>query len=239
MIILQVILLRLGGGFLMRVVIFANGELILPVEVRPDDLLIAADGGARHCLDLGIEPHIVIGDFDSLEENELAALEKAGAEIVRYPSRKDYTDLELALLAAKERGASEVLILAALGARWDQTVANLLLPAASSRAGMQVRLVDGAQEISFLHSQPGGDGIAYLELHGQPGDIVSLIPVGGEAGGITTWNLEYPLDDEALYFGSTRGISNVLTKPDGRVSLRSGVLLVVVIHGIKEASHEK
>ena len=215
----------------MRAVIFANGKLNFPVEITADDLLIAADGGARHCLRLGITPHVVIGDFDSLDQADLDALERAGAEIVRHPRHKDYTDLELALLTAKQRGVSKVLLLAALGARWDQTLANLLLPAAFDQAAMQIRIVDGEQEILFLHGGGVVDGEAFIEIFGQPGDTVSLIPLGTDACDITTTNLEYPLRRESLYFGSTRGISNVLTGHVGRVSLRSGILLIAVIHG--------
>ena len=88
-----------------RVVIFANG-LISHVDeahrfLLPDDTIIAADGGGRHCRQLGLTPDILIGDFDSLEPADLEAFVAAGARIVRHPARKDYTDLELALLLAQ------------------------------------------------------------------------------------------------------------------------------------------
>lgn len=211
----------------MRAVIFANGVLSQPETVRavlrPGDLLIAADGGASHCRRLGLTPAYIIGDFDSLSPADLAALEAAGSELLRYPYRKDFTDLELALLLAQERGASEVLVLAALGARWDQTLANLLLPAAAQFTA-PIALLDGPQEIRLLRSG------ANLELHGRPGDTVSLVPLGGDACGITTRDLEYPLNGECLQFGSTRGISNVMTGPTAGVRLESGLLLCVVIH---------
>jgi len=206
----------------LRAVIFANGWFNQLPTLRPDDLLIAADGGARLCLSLGLQPDIVIGDFDSLNEKELAALKAGGSEIIQFPTRKDFTDLELALRHARQLGVDEVLILAALGARWDQTMANLLLPAAFPFVA--ISLVDGKQEIHFLR------GEAKLEIHGQPGDTVSLIPLSGNARNILTQNLEYPLTKESLLFGSTRGISNVLLKESASISLQSGQLLVVVIH---------
>jgi thiamine pyrophosphokinase len=211
----------------LRAVIFANGRLSRPILLQPDDLIIAADGGSHHCLGLGIRPQVVIGDLDSVREDELETLSKLGTEIITYPRRKDFTDLELALLEAQKRGADRVLLLAALGKRWDQSLANILLPAAMP--GLRISLVDGQQEIHFIH--PGET----LEINGQAGDIVSLIPIGGDARGITTHGLEYPLYSETLRLGSTRGISNVLLEQDSaankaRVTLGAGLLLCAVIH---------
>jgi thiamine pyrophosphokinase len=210
----------------MRAVIFANGLRPNPERIqamiRPDDLRIAADGGARNALACGVTPHLLVGDFDSLTPTELSAFRAAGAQTIEYPVRKDYTDLELAMQQACERQCSETLIVGGLGARWDQTLANLLLPAAFP--GMQVRLVDGLQELSFIN--PGKT----LEVRGQPGDTVSLIPVGGDAENIVTDGLEYPLSGEALVLGSTRGVSNVLLGHQATISLGRGLLICIVIH---------
>ncbi len=206
----------------MRAVIFANGHYNAPYTPQAGDLVIAADGGANHCLTHGIQPAAVIGDLDSLESSELEALEAGGAQIFTYPSRKDYTDLELALEYALKSQPDEVLILAGLGGRWDQAIANILL-AATTRA-TRVRLVDGAQEFHFLY------GDERLEIHGRQDDIVSLIPLGGDAQGIITQGLEYPLNDEHLRFGSTRGISNVMLGDKATITLAQGYLLCTIIH---------
>jgi thiamine pyrophosphokinase len=208
----------------LRAILFANGGYTHPSSLRPDDLIIAADGGARHCLALGLTPHLVVGDFDSIDDDQLAWLRQKGVELVQYPVRKDFTDLELALQYARQRGADEILVLAALGGRWDQTLANVLLPAAKEFASLNIRLVDGAQEISLVNAGKR------LEIQGRPGDTVSLIALKGDAYGITTQALEYPLTCETLYFGSTRGVSNVLVEERGWVSLEQGLLLCVVIH---------
>lgn len=225
----------------MRAVIFANGCLNFPQDIsqytsiHPDDLVIAADGGARHCLALGIHPRLVIGDLDSLGLDDLSRLKAYGAEIVQHPIRKDYTDLELALRYAQEQGADEILVLGALGDRWDQTIANILLPAIlspqddCSKPGAlpRIRILDGNQEIFFVH---GGD---QLDILGKTGDLVSLIPISEYARGVTTQNLEYPLYSDDLRLGSTLGISNVLSSERGWVTLKEGLMLCVVIHSIK------
>jgi len=213
----------------LRAVIFANGELSQPENVlcllHPNDLLVAADGGGKHCAALGLQPHLLVGDMDSLDPAIAARFEAAGSEVVRYPTHKDYTDLELALQQALERGAGEIIVLAALGRRWDQTLANLLLPASEAFEHISIRLIDGCQEIQLL--RPG----KWLELHGQPGDTLSLLPLLGTACGISTQGLEYPLKDENLEFGSTRGVSNVLLDATPRIYLRQGLLVSVLIHG--------
>ena len=212
-----------------RAVLFANGALSDPAAARdalaPGDVVIAADGGARHCRLLGIRPDYLIGDFDSLEPSEVEQLEADGVSVLRHPARKDYTDLELAIRHAGSLGINEILVLGALGKRWDQTLANLLLPAAEEHATLQMRLLDGAQEVLLAR------GGSQLTLHGQPCDTVSLIPLGGDAHGVTTQGLEYPLNQETLRFGTTRGVSNTLLGESASVELEQGMLLCVLIHG--------
>ena len=208
----------------MRAILFANSGYTRPPVLRPDDLIIAADGGARHCLALGLIPNLVVGDFDSLEPAELNQLAQAGAELIQYATRKDHTDLELALQHARQRGANEILVLAALGGRWDQTLANVLLLAAKEFISLDIRLIDGDQELSLIH--PGKPH----PIHGQAGDTLSLIPLQGDAKGIKTVGLEYPLKDETLHFGNTRGISNVLLTEQAGITLEEGLLLCVLIH---------
>jgi thiamine pyrophosphokinase len=206
----------------LRAVIFANGNLNPPVSLSPGDFIIAADGGARHCLALGLVPAVVIGDLDSLTPADLERLTTLGAKILQFPIRKDFTDLELALQHARTSGADEILILGALGARWDQTLANIALPAAFPE--LKIRLADGNQELFYLRS---GETIT---VSGRPGDTLSLVPLGGDAQGITTDRLEYPLHGENLPLGSTRGVSNVLLADKAQISLHEGCLLCVVIH---------
>lgn len=215
----------------MRAVIFANGKLSHKLSVssllKPDDLLIAADGGAAHMQGLNLLPKAAIGDFDLLDADSLNALENAGVEIFRFPIKKDLTDLELALQYAQSQGIRDVLILGALGNRWDQTMANLLLPAAAAYVDLNIRLVDESQEMTLVRTGQT------LQLDGQAGDTLSLIPLAGDASGITTQGLEYPLERETLSFGNTRGISNVLLGDSASVSVEKGILLCVLIHAGK------
>ncbi len=210
-----------------RTVIIANGEIHNPTAiravVRADDYIIAADGGANHCRALGLTPRALVGDLDSVTPTELAALEAIGTQVIKYPARKDQTDLELALDYAIAQSATEMIVIGALGGRWDQTLANVLLLALPRLDSARIRLIDGAQQISLLRG-PGS-----VTLTGAPGDTVSLIPISGDARGATTTGLEYALDSGTLSFGSTLGISNVLTAREATVALSAGLLICVLI----------
>jgi len=139
-----------------------------------------------------------------------------------YPTRKDETDLELALKYAVERGAREILVFAALGGRLDQLIANVLLLTLPELNGVEVRIIDGEQ-MAFLVRQQA-------DVRGQPGDVVSLIPIGGDAIGVTTTGLEWGLEDDVLWFGPARGVSNRLTSDRATIEIRQGLLLCVLTH---------
>jgi thiamine pyrophosphokinase len=209
----------------MRAVVIANGRLSHPASdgarTRPDDWILAADGGLRNCRMLGLTPAVIIGDLDSVHASELAGLQSAGVTVVQHPERKDETDLELALAYAVAHGAQEILVLGALGDRWDQTLANALLLASPTLAAVPTWLMDGLQQVTL--ARPG----TLLALHGHAGDTVSLLPMAGDAQGITTNGLEYPLHGETLRFAATRGVSNTLVGTTATVQLTAGLLLVV------------
>ena len=217
-----------------RTIIFANGQLTDPESARAavgaGDRLIAADGGLNHLLALGLRPHVLIGDLDSIEPAQARAAEAAGTRIERFPPRKDQTDLELAVRLARTEGATNVLIFGALGARCDQTLANLMLLAHPDFRAMRLRLVDGAQQIYLIQGQ--------ATIEGQPGDTVSLISLNGDALGVTTHGLEYPLERGRLAFGSTLGVSNVLLGHEASVTVENGLVACVVI-GTHSHSNER
>lgn len=206
-----------------RTVIFVNGRLRsakrLAALLRLDDYVIAADGGLRHLRRLGLPPHLLIGDLDSVTEEDVRWAVNNGAEVRRYPREKDETDLELALTAALSNGSGAILLAAALGGRLDQTLGNLGLLLHPELAGLDARLDDGREEVLFIRGQ--------AEVRGQAGDTVSLLPWNGPAEGVTTQALRYPLRGETLYPDRTRGISNEMQGDTAQVSLSAGILLCI------------
>jgi thiamine pyrophosphokinase len=206
-----------------RALIFVNGNLpdlaVIHRLILPDDFLIAADGGTRHILELGLTPAVLIGDLDSLSNEHHAVLSHAGTTINQYPRDKNETDLELALHYAVDRGFREMRIIAALGGRLDQTLGNLSLLSNPSLSGLDIRAEDGIYEAFFVFNE--------CLLEGDPGDLVSLIPWGVKVSGITTTGLHWSLSGDELLPNKTRGISNRMLENTATVTISSGILLVV------------
>lgn len=209
-----------------RALIIANGPISMPPsECRelagPDVRVIAADGGLNHCRILGLYPHVVIGDMDSVSPTILAEWESLIPDIRIWPKRKDHTDLELALRHAAEWGATHMTVLGALGGRWDMSLANIGLLASSFLKGRQVRILDRDLEIRLL------SGKSRASFSGLPGDILTVAPLGTAVRGITLQGLEYPLENATLEPGTTRGVSNVFRESMALVSTADGNLLCI------------
>jgi thiamine pyrophosphokinase len=200
------------------VVVVASGKgpgLTLPAA----GTVIAADGGLDRALDLGLAVDVVVGDLDSATPAALAAAETAGARVVRHPRAKDATDLELALEEAAAGGARRALVVASAEGRLDHLLGSILLLAAERFRGLELDALVGEALVHVVRGE--------RTLRGAPGELVSLLAVGGPARGVVTEGLEYPLRGETLEPGSTRGISNVFTGAEAFVALESGVLLAI------------
>lgn len=212
-----------------RAIIFVNGDLPDPnaarTPIQPDDVLIAADGGARHAQKLGLPLNVIIGDLDSLSADEVDAFARMGTQILRYPPHKDETDLELALAHALKAGYSPIILVAGLGGRLDHMLGNLALLSDPACLAADVRMDDGLTEAFFLTSE--------ATLHGAPGETISLLPWGVPAEGVLTKGLSYPLHSETLLPYRTRGISNEMLSDTAIVSVKHGMLLCVHHHTIQ------
>ncbi len=219
----------------MRAVIFANGMLERPDLatrlLHPGDYLISADGGLRHLRALGVTPRLLVGDLDSISPQDEQWLRERPVEVRRFPVDKDFTDLELALQAALQKGCEAILVVAALGGRLDQALANIALLSLPALRGVDVSLDDGVTEVRLIEHS--------LTIHGTPGDTVSLLPLGDAAQGVVTHDLKYPLKAETLTIGQTRGISNVMLKDSAAVDVAAGRLLCVHLRRLEEKERNK
>ena len=220
----------------MQVIVLADGQVgpraaldaAWPGWLDAGARVVAADGGARHAGPLDLRIDRWVGDGDSLGEDAIAELEAAGVPVERARPDKDESDTELALRAALALGATRITVLGALGgARIDHALANLGLLSMPELGYLRVSILAVEARIRLLRAPgPTGD-VASLDLGGRVGDLVSLLPIGADAQGVTTHGLAYPLRGEPLLAGRTRGLSNIRQLPDGRVVLRRGQLLVV------------
>ncbi len=181
--------------------------------------VIAADSGLDRAGELGLAVDVAVGDFDSVSPGALEAAAAAGCRIERHPASKDHTDLELGLLAAQEQGATHVLVLGGHGGRIDHFLANALVLANDAFVGLSVEAVMGPARLTVVRHR--------AELLGVPGELVTLLALGGPARDVTTEGLRYPLDGDDLGPGSTRGVSNEMTAEHATLTLTAGTLLVV------------
>jgi thiamine pyrophosphokinase len=211
----------------MRAVVVAGSSLSGELDraaLAAADLLVAVDAGADALVGVGVQPALLVGDMDSVTPETRAALEEAGAEVVLLPTAKDETDLEAALRLVVERGADDITVYGALGGpRLDHLLGNVMLLAAPRLAGAAIRLADESHEVSLVR----GDAT----VSGEPGDLVSLLPLTAEVKGVRTEGLLYPLVGETLVRSSTRGVSNAMTSSRARVTHGEGVLLIMHYRG--------
>jgi len=206
------------------IVCAGNGRVEPAVRARlpqPADV-IAADSGLAVATALGLEVDLLVGDLDSVDPGAVEAAEAAGTTVERHPAEKDATDLELALDAARVRGARRLVVVDGGGDRLDHLLGNVLLLASAAFSDTEVEAFCGDARVAVARG--GGDAVT---IAGSPGSLVTLLPVGGAARGIVTDGLRYPLRAEELAPGTTRGVSNELLGDSGRVRLSEGTLLVV------------
>jgi thiamine pyrophosphokinase len=200
-----------------------------PVEPRPGlaarlvgaTRVVAADGGAASALALGLTPDLVIGDDDSTDAATASAL--ATRQVTRevWPTDKEATDGDLAMQRALAWGATRITFVGALGgSRHDHGLANVMLLAHPRLAGVTVSLLDNTQEVRLLRA---GE---IWRWRATPGEVVSLVPLGGRAAGVRTSGLRWPLHADTLDLGTTRGVSNEAVTSEVAVSLRAGLLIV-------------
>jgi thiamine pyrophosphokinase len=209
--------------------VFAAGDLPAPsvtqgvVRRRLDEaaFVVAADGGLVHVAALGIEPHRIVGDLDSVPHELLASYPTHIVE--RHAAMKDELDLELALAAALDSGARAVSVLGAFGDRFDQSLAATLIAARLTREGVTLDLHGGGHS-----AWPLAQGMS-LDLELPVGTTVSVISLVDEAV-VSAHGLAYPLAGSPISFGSGLGVSNVVAALPAVIRCVSGVIVVVAEH---------
>lgn len=207
-----------------RVIIFVNGNLSdisrAKKIINRQDCLIAVDGGVKYILKLKLIPHVIIGDLDSIPLSIQKRLERKKIEWIKYPTKKDETDFELTIDYCLGKKFQEIIIFGIFGDRIDHFIANILLLAKiqTENKSVKIKIIEGNKNMYILNKE--------IAINGRIGDEVSIIPIN-KLEEITTDGLEYQLKNEVLFFGSTRGISNVLNKSLAKITISHGTALVI------------
>lgn len=207
--------------------IFVGGDsphpFVAPVAQRCN-LVVAADSGWVNAQSVGITPHILVGDFDSISAAELEAAKASTAQLIEYPSEKDFTDAELAIEQVLHSSSTSLLFISGGGDRLDHILSLTHALADIRLHTTKVCAIVGDTRIDFVTSdQP-------LTTTGEFGQIVSVLPIGGDVSGVTSTGLRWALHNDILSATSSRGVSNVITEAQFSVSVSTGTLLVMQPH---------
>ena len=211
----------------MRFLIVSGGyppeEKMLRQYIDKADILIGVDGAADFLEKLGITAEILIGDFDTADEKNVDAQAERGAKTVRLESEKNESDTEAAVSLAIEAGASEIVLLGAIGSRMDHTMANIALMKQAYDRGISIKIHNANNEIFISKDK-------YMIL-GRKGQTVSILPLGGDIY-VSATGLSYPLDNLLLAVGSSRGVSNIVKDDEAKISISGGYALILFTNDI-------
>lgn len=187
----------------------------LKSKINKSDYIVAADGGQKHLVPLGIEADLYLGDYDSSKKPETTV------ETLVYPIEKDDTDTMLALKKGIATGCKSFMILGGMGGRFDHTFANIQALLYAERHGASAILAD---ENNFIFVLKNDTAV----IENNPGEKVSLFALDGAAHGITLEGFYYSLQNGTLYSFDPMGTSNYIIAPQGKITVKKGTLLVVI-----------
>ncbi|NLO39694.1 MAG: thiamine diphosphokinase [Ruminiclostridium sp.] len=208
----------------MDVLIVGSGSVesseLLQQTASLAQLLICADGGARHFKQADITPHVVLGDFDSIDAELLQAYEQEGVELRKYEVRKDFTDMELALDYAAEQGATRVFMMGAMGTRIDHSLSNLQLLHKLLDKGIRGIILNENNRVYLIKDK--------VKISQMEGYKVSLLPATPIVEGVTTEGLTWPLFNFTMNVGTGLGISNEFAEDTATIRISSGRLYVIL-----------
>ena len=197
-----------------------TGGIIDPQNItehpKGDDLVIAADSGYRNAIALGEKPTIILGDMDSIKETELPK----DAEILKVPAEKDFTDTQLAVNTAIEKGADEIMIIGGLCGRLDHTLSNLSILDDLGAHKIHAVITDGRNRVRYLNSTStliAKSGYKY----------VSILAISKRLKGVSVEGCKYPLSNATLTRSYQYAVSNEITGNCALISVRKGECYIV------------
>lgn len=185
--------------------------------IQEDDFIIAADRGYARCQQMGVKPHLLLGDFDSYEgkvDGDIPVLE--------YPVEKDDTDTMLAIKTALEKGYDDLLLLGMTGGRLDHSIANIQSVVYAAVHGAKAAM---AEEDLYITALCGGQEAV---IPNREGFTLSVFAHSDKCSGVCLRDLYYPLEDGELVNSFPLGVSNhFLPGKDAKISLKEGIALII------------
>ncbi|MCL2248756.1 MAG: thiamine diphosphokinase [Oscillospiraceae bacterium] len=205
----------------MRCYIAGAGEFDESTLPKGDDFIIAADGGLLYLHERGIEPDLIVGDFDSLP-TKLTDVVAGHPNVIRVSSIKDDTDMMLAVREGLKLGYTEFAINGALGGRLDQTYANIQILTFITSQGASATLYSQYNRITAIK-----DNSITLNERNTKGKSISVFCAGDSAQGVTLDGLLYPLKNANITNAFPIGVSNEFTDKPAVISVKTGTLIII------------
>jgi thiamine pyrophosphokinase len=211
--------------------LIANGQIENPVllmelltnlyNFNNEFLIVSVDGALKNCFYLKLVPDIVIGDMDSICENDIKILKtsKPKALFIKSSCEKDESDTQLAMEFLVKNNIKNIILVGALGKRMDHSFANLLNISSEKLEYTEIKIIDESYEFSVLRQS--------TEITGTIGNTLSIFSLTPETYFIDTDGLKYKLHEEILLFCPIRGLSNIIEKEKVRLDFKDGVLLLM------------
>lgn len=210
----------------MKICIILNGEIknydyIKNIITKNNyDYIICADGGANHSYKMGITPDYIIGDLDSISSNIIDSYKLKNVKFEKFPSKKNETDTEICVYLASRLNAKEIDFIGALGGRLDHMIANINLLYYVRNQGIYTKIISEDEDIYIAINEE-------ISINGDVGDTISVIPLNGDAKGVTLNRLEYPLNNYDMKFSLPLGISNVMLDKRCNIKVEQGSLIII------------
>ena len=183
------------------------------------NFVISVDGGAAHLRKFGIIPDVLLGDFDSIDQADFDFFKALSVEILKFPPQKNMTDTELAIELAISKGYKTLIFIGALGTRFDHSLSNIFILKSLLEKGILGIIANEKNEIILIKDR--------IKITKEEDAKVTLLPMTETVEGVTTKGLFYPLFNEVLEMGSSRGVSNEFVSDIAEISISKGLLLVI------------
>ncbi len=183
------------------------------------EVIVAADRGIEVLLEIDCKVNYLIGDFDSINQDVFKKVENCNIKIIRHPKEKDDTDTELAINLLLDLACDEIDLVGVTGTRLDHTLANISILRKLYHKGVDARIIDNNNIIQYL-----SDEISLTQVKDY---YVSLVPISLDGLTVTLEGFFFPLDKKKIEYGSSLGISNYLTKFQGRIIKHKGEGLLI------------
>lgn len=207
----------------MKIALFGSGDMlnkeIVKNMIKDADYTICADGGVKHLLQCDLVPDMVVGDLDSINEKNLKIINDNNVKIQKFPTDKDYTDMELAVEHAIELGAKDIVLGGVIGTRMDHSMGNIMMLSSISNKGVKATIFDNHNEITILKDEKR----KFEKTH----EYISILPLTNDGAIVSSQGLKYEVNNREFRYAALLGVSNEIVKDTCMITVHKGMCAIL------------